>query len=222
MSAGEQGGGANSAGGKPGAQGPGGNGARSGQRAMRAVERMGKPQPKAAGPASQPVGEAPGRPTASGSATGFVGTLAQDALDAAEGKNASGETRMGRPNLPMAREIKPQPKSPGVVQPAPSKASEGKPASTGEMGIAGGLMLLLAGVPAVIGGWAAGALWYMARVTPAAPSQVQYPFVSWNYDAGPGGGYTAVTRTIAWTLLICLPVAVMLVVIAMRAGRKKG
>lgn len=227
MAAGVPGGGATPAGGNPGERGPVGNGARHGReapRAHRALERMGKPQPKPAG-AAPPPDEVRGRPGGgSGSATGFVGTLAQDALDAAEGKNPSGETRSGRLNLPMAREIKPQPKAPaGIAAPAAPKAGDGKKVEDGGrgMGVGGGLMLVLAGLLVVIGAWAAGALWYMAQVTPGAPSQVWYPFVRWNYDAGPTGGYAAETRRMAWTLLMCLPVAGMLVGIAMKAGRKK-
>ena len=185
---------------------------------------MGKPQPKPAG-AVPPSTEPPERTGAagSGSATGFVGTLAQDALDAAEGGNPSGETRAGRLNLPMAREIRPRPLTPADI-PGPSKAAteEVEPPERGVgRGMAVMLLLSLAVAMVVVGGWAAGALVYMMRVTPAGPSEVRYPYVSWSYDAGPGGGYSPAARTAAWTLLSCLPVAGVLIGIAAKASRKK-
>jgi multisubunit Na+/H+ antiporter MnhG subunit len=66
----------------------------------------------------------------------------------------------------------------------------------------------------VIGLWAVGAIIYMHNVSPLAPNDVHYPLISWNLEAGPMGDYTSASVFIAWTMLLCLPVAAMLLAMA--------
>ena len=83
--------------------------------------------------------------------------------------------------------------------------------------------LVLALVLVVIGIWAVGAIIYMRQVSPVAAKDVHYPLIAWRFDAGPMGGYTAASRFMSWAMLLCLPVAGMLVVMAYLLGQgRKG
>lgn len=212
--------------------GPGGEqGAGKRDRALAALERMGKPQPKPVG--AVPQSSSPPLPehtmaVGSGSATGFVGTLARDALAAGElpgppAAEQAGPERSVRMHLPMAREIRPMrpahPPAPAAPPPRAADSSARPPASSR---IGAALMAVFAVVLAAIGFWAAGALIYMARIRPMSPADVHYPLLSWTYDLGAVGDYTAATRMVAWTMLICLPVAAVMLVLAIRIGRKKA
>jgi apolipoprotein N-acyltransferase len=50
---------------------------------------------------------------------------------------------------------------------------------------------------------------------------VHYPLITWRLDIGTMGGYTPASRVMAWGMLLCLPVAVLLVVMA-RMLRQRG
>ncbi len=203
-------------------------------RALAALERMGKPQPKPAGSPSGPASDSAADLSAgSGSATGFARTLAHDSFGAggilapASPDPADPPSRL----IPMAREITPPAEPLPAVLPgsilAPTHdfplSTSGAPAPAPPASrVVIALMSLFSLLLIAIGAWAAGALIYMARSTPFGPSDVHYPLLSWTYDAGPAGDFTAATRTMAWTMLLCLPVAAVILAITIKIARRKS
>jgi hypothetical protein len=190
------------------------------ERALAALRSgMARPQPKAPGePAGNPSEESG---VGSGSATGFVGMLAKRQLDGELTGSGIGDEagRRSRYPLRMAREVVPPL---GIEQPEVNTESPSveSPPVRWWYGAAIWVAWLLAILLVVIGAWAVGALIYMARhngnSTPPImePSDVHYPLIAWRLNAGPLGDYTAASRIMAWMMLLCLPVAGLLLVIA--------
>jgi hypothetical protein len=143
----------------------------------------------------------------SGSATGFVSMLARrqfeadqlSALGGLEGE-ASRREKSSTREVPMAREVPVARELPD--DPVPRWYRWTWPVA-----------VLLALVLLAIGGWGIGALLYMNRVAPLAPSDVHYPLISWKLDIGEYGGYTPASRGMAWGMLVCLPVAAALLIL---------
>jgi hypothetical protein len=76
-----------------------------------------------------------------------------------------------------------------------------------------------------IGGWAVGAMIYMARVDPIAPEDVRYPLLRWSDEVGTSGGYSPESRLMAMTMLACIPLALVMIVLAIvlrRQGRRRA
>ncbi|HVT80274.1 MAG TPA: hypothetical protein VHM90_06410 [Phycisphaerae bacterium] len=208
------------------------------ERALSALRsRMARPQPKAAGDPQEDAAEESG--VGSGSATGFVGMLAKRQLDGdsvagVEVTGLEGEAaRRARYPLQMAKEVVPPV---GIeVPPAATGIGEGGAAARGQGGVrgagsAGGAPWLyrlalpvswaLAMILVVIGAWAVGALVYMQQHNAQShppimvPKDVHYPLIAWRFDAGPLGDYTPASKLMARAMMLCLPVAVLLVVVA--------
>ncbi len=197
------------------------------ERALAALRnRMARPQPKAAdeaGGAAENAAEESG----AGTAPGFVGMLAKRQLDGGPaGGGIEGEAaRRSRYPLRMAREVVPPL---GIEQPAVAAMAENKPVEMPPetpavrwwYKVAIPAAWLLTVVLLAIGAWAVGALIYMARhngnSTPPimVPADVHYPLIAWRLNAGPLGDYTAASRMMAWMMLLCLPVAGLLVMVA--------
>jgi hypothetical protein len=129
---------------------------------------------------------------------------------------AASDARRSKEQLHMAREIQP-------TAPAPPAAPTPLPQPTpipGWYRAAFPMALVLAVLLLCIGIWAVGALIYMHKVEPLSARQVHYPLIAWSLNAGPQGGYTAASRNMAWAMLLCLPVAVMLVLMAVMLRRR--
>jgi hypothetical protein len=175
-----------------------------------------QPRPRHGGAPPEPE-SLPG----SGSATGFVSMLAKRQFDADALAATPGDEAARRERLHMAREV--FPKSPNNPGNSPGIPETPLPRW---YAIASPLSLVLAAVLLVIGIWAVGAIIYMHQVAPLAAKDVHYPLLAWRFDLGPMGGYTAASRFMAWTMLLCLPVAGMLLVMAhllrQREGTAKG
>ena len=168
------------------------------------LQRLPKPHPI---PAARPT---PPEPAAgSGSATGFVSMLARQQFP----ESLESVARRSKDQLRMAREI----------QPVPSPDAPAAP-TTGRVphwyGPAAAAAATLAAVLTLIGIWAVGALIYMHQVSPLSARQVRYPFVRWSLDAGPMGGYTPTSRMMAGAMLLCIPVAALLVLMAILLRRQ--
>ncbi len=169
--------------------------------------RAPKPQPKPRHGARPPESEAA---VGSGSATGFVSMLAKRQFDADVLAATPGDEAARRDRLQMAREVAPEA--------APKPAAPAVPAVPGWYKVAFWMSLVLAVLLLGIGVWAMGALVYMLNVAPMMPQEVHYPLISWRY-----GGYTGASRFMAWVMLLCVPVAGLLVVMAgMLRARMKG
>jgi hypothetical protein len=191
------------------------------ERALSALRsRMARPQPKAPG---EPIESAEESGVGSGSATGFVGMLAKRQLDG-EGSTAGGlegeSERRSRYPLQMAREIPPQGEAPPVPPTAPAA-----PASwwyRASVPAAWVMAILLLG----IGTWAVGALIYMHQHSPQSaspimvPTDVRYPLLAWRFNAGPLGDFTATSRMMARTMLLCVPVSFLLMAVAVMLRRR--
>jgi hypothetical protein len=165
----------------------------------RPLHRLAKPQPK---PQPKPALPEPG--VGSGSATGFVSMLAHRQFEAPASLEAA--ARRSRDQLRMAREVQPKPPQP----PAPPKITVPRWYPAAAFGA-----ITLAALLTVIGAWAIGALAYMHRATPIlAARDVHYPLITWSLDIGTMGGYTPASRMMAWSMLACLPIAVLLLIMA--------
>lgn len=182
-------------------------------KALAALQKLAKPQPRAAEPGTA-------RPTepqvGSGSATGFVGMLARPTGVS----NSSGGSTLGGYALPMAREVAHE--TPGNTGKVISKTTTDKdlaprPALPRGYRIALVPMVVLALLLALIGMWAIGALAYIAQVTPAAPTDIHYPLLVWGVEEGT---YAGSSRMTAWLMLACLPVSAVMLLIA-RIMQKK-
>ena len=145
----------------------------------------------------------------SGSATGFVSMLAKRQFDADALAATPGDEAARRDRLQMAREVTPPAAAPAEPAAAPLPA-----AVPGWYKVALPVSLILAALLLGIGIWAIGALIYMHNVMPLAPRDVHYPLISWRLEIGTMGGYTAASHFMAWAMLLCVPVAVLLVVMA--------
>src|SRR4051812_14546115 len=135
----------------------------SANNAREPLHRLAKPQPK---PLGMPVADEPG----SGSATGFVSTLAaKRTFDSSD--TLSELARRSKEQLQMAREIPPARAK--VVAPrrvaVPTWYRVALPVS-----------LILAVMLVGIGVWAVGALVYMKQVMPIAARDVHYPLIVWS------------------------------------------
>jgi len=148
----------------------------------------------------------------SGSATGFVSMLAKRQFDADALAATPGDEAARRDRLHMAREVTPPAAEPAA--PAEPVATPVPAAVPGWYKVALPVALILAALLLGIGVWAIGALIYMHNVVPMVPRDVHYPLIAWRLNVGPMGGYTAASRVMAWAMLSCVPVAVLLVVMA--------
>ena len=158
----------------------------------------------------------------SGSATGFVSMLAKQAFDADALAATPGDEAARRDRLHMAREVLPAEVGPAAAPlAAPTAAEAAGLAAPGWYRVAMPVALILAVVLLGIGIWAIGALVYMHNVSPISAREVHYPLITWRLEIGNMGGYTAASRVMAWAMLLCLPVAVLLVVMA-RMLRQRG
>ena len=52
------------------------------------------------------------------------------------------------------------------------------------------------------------------------PKDVTYPLIAWRYDAGPLGDYTAASRMMARAMLLCWPVAGLVLGVAWMLRKK--
>jgi hypothetical protein len=167
-----------------------------------------QPQPRNGGEPPEPEA-LPG----SGSATGFVSMLAKRQFDIDALAATPSDEAARRERLHMAREI-----TPGGGQPATDESETTTPGPGADTprwyAIAVPISRVLALLLLVIGAWAVGALIYMHQVSPLAAKDVHYPLIAWRFDVGPLGGYTPASRFMAWTMLLCLPVAALLLVMA--------
>lgn len=190
------------------------------ERALSALRnRMARPQPKAQG---EPIDLREESGVGSGSATGFVGMLAKRQLDGeastAGGIEAESERRARYP-LQMAREI-PAQAAPSDAPPAPV------PSIPWWYRAAVPAAWLMAILLLAIGLWAVGALIYMhlhsaQSASPImVPTDVRYPLLSWRPNAGPLGDFTATSRMMARTMLLCVPVSFLLMLVAVMLRRR--
>lgn len=192
-------------------------------RALAALQRMAKPQPKPQEPDEldprSTGGQNPlpgGGEGGEGSATGFVGMLAKRQLDSGgsrgPGSGVTGSAR-GAP-LPMAREIRGESEEADPVPAEPSgRKSSRKPASLPAWSrTIFPMAMVLALLLLAIGLWALGAVIYMVNTAPDLASDVHYPLISWSTDVGLTGGYTHASLWVARGMLLCLPVAIMLAI----------
>ena len=61
----------------------------------------------------------------------------------------------------------------------------------------------------------------MHNVSPAAPHDVHYPLIRWTLPTGSAvGTYTQASRIMAWSMLLCFPVALMLVIMSRMIRRR--
>jgi pyruvate/2-oxoglutarate dehydrogenase complex dihydrolipoamide acyltransferase (E2) component len=177
------------------------------------------PQPK---PQHGTVPEDSEAAVGSGSATGFVSMLAKRQFDADALAATPGDEAARRDRLHMAREVMPPAAAPATApDPAAAPAAPAVPAEPGWYKAAFPAALILAVLLVGIGIWAIGALVYMHSVAPISPREVHYPLISWRLNIGNMGGYTPASRFMAWAMLLCFPVAVLLVVMA-RLLRQRG
>ena len=221
-------------------------------RALSALQRLAKPQPRATGENSSEAEEVGGP----GSASGFVGMLAKRQIGEAEFHAIEGKTPAEARAVPpakyplqMAREVLPEQSGPPAepsVEPQPTPPQAEAPADDAHLAeavtVAGAalrrrtaagklplryrvfvpVMLALSAVLLAIGCWAGGAVAYMENVTPQFPEEVHYPLIAWSLDVGTMGGYTQGSRIMAWAMLACLPVAFGLMVLAETVRRRNG
>jgi hypothetical protein len=117
--------------------------------------------------------------------------------------------------LGVAREIMPNPPAPGGAREqaaavaAPRKP--GPPRKTGPYNIQLPLVAFVAMLLFLIGIWALGAVIYMnAGEQPREPADVGYPLIHWSFSSGEGGDWTQGSRIVAWSMLACLPLALIL------------
>ena len=82
------------------------------------------------------------------------------------------------------------------------------------------LMIGLALLLLVIGSWAVGALMYMRNYQPLSPRDVAYPFISWHIDLRTGGNYARSSVAMAWSMLLCIPVGMILLWMGWRLRAK--
>lgn len=163
-----------------------------------------QPRPRHGGPPSD--AEAfPG----SGSATGFVSMLAKRQFDPDALAATASDEAARRERLHVARVIDPANEPKGAIARAAAEA-EGPRWHKIALPVAVAMAVLLV----AIGIWAVGALIYMHNVSPKAPKDVHYPLIAWGLEAGPMGDYTPASQFMAWMMLLCLPVAAMLIVMA--------
>ncbi len=150
----------------------------------------------------------------SGSATGFVSMLAKRQFDADVLSATLADEAARRERLAMAREVTP----PGPATPPPAAPLASPTAALAALPrwyrLAHPVALVLTAMLLLIGVWAIGALLYMHFVIPSAPHQVHYPLIAWRWDAAPAGSYTRASRAMAWAMLLCLPLAALLVALA--------
>ena len=189
-------------------------------RALTALKRLARPQPKAFDAPPAPL---PELSLGSGSATGFVGTLARpgpgDSRSGTKVGDSAGTVSGSAELIQMAREINlPRPASPIAHLEPPRPA-----AAPGGYRVLAVLMMLLGVVLLGIGGWAAGAVIYMHNVTPMSPREIAYPLLAWNSDLQVTGAYARVSVIMAWAMLACLPVGVLLLAAGfrLRAPRRR-
>jgi hypothetical protein len=142
--------------------------------------------------------------------------LAKRQLDNDSLAATPGDARRARENLPMAREVRPPAEE--NASSAPAKSQARIPLWHRFMFVlTWGLALSLVGV----GTWAVGALLYMHNVSPIAPHDVHYPMIRWKLEGGGSvGGYTQASRIMAWSMLLCFPVAIMLVIMSRMIRRR--
>ena len=195
--------------------------------AIAALKRLARPQPKAVGEPLPPVPEHSG---GSGSATGFVGTLGKRPGEPLPGDSMAGTPGVKPANtLRMAREVRPKRALSPLEQIAKDAAKDEEadlpeeilPPAPQRSAAMPYLMMGLAAVLLVIGAWAVGALMYMHNSQPISPRDVTYPFLTWHIDPRTGGAYTSASVAMAWSMLVCLPVATLLMVFGWTMRRRK-
>jgi hypothetical protein len=194
--------------------------------ALSALKRMARPQPKPFdAPGTGGTGGAGGAggagtsqdmPLSAGSATGFVGSLAKPAGEPLPGDSMAG----AKPPIEMAKEVVPRrPASPlAAIAKAAEEVKAVQPAGDSPVNVPRGsagmayAMMVIAVVLLIIGSWAVGALMYMRSFQPLSPRDVAYPLISWQIDMEKGGSYARTSVAMAWAMLLCLPVSVILLV----------
>ncbi|HUO10884.1 MAG TPA: hypothetical protein VM008_21460 [Phycisphaerae bacterium] len=82
------------------------------------------------------------------------------------------------------------------------------------------VLLVMALLLLTIGAWAVGAMIYMQRVTPIAPEDVQYPLLRWSDEVGTSGGYSPESRLMAMAMLGCIPLALVMGMLALLLRRQ--
>jgi hypothetical protein len=200
----------------------------SDDQALSALKRMARPQPKHVGEPLPPSPEASG---GSGSATGFVGTLGKPPGTPQPGDSVAGTPGLKSKNtLGMAREV-PNRSLSQLAQAARDAATEneakpfepaGPPSASATAGVMPYLMMGLALILLIIGSWAVGALMYMKISQPMSPRDVNYPFLVWHIDLHTSGSYTPATYAMAWSMLLCLPVATLLLILGWRLRKPRS
>lgn len=198
-------------------------------RALAALHQFAKPQPKA-NPENPLEVDYPG--PASGP-SGFVSMLAKGQLGSGDSHAPSHTT--GNPSsksrypLQMAREIHSPPVPGGAKEQAAAvaaprrqgaKSAAKPPSSSRGYRVVLPVLVLTALTLLLIGLWAAGALVYMASVTPTEPSEARYPLIHWSFDEGDAGGYTRTSRLMALSMLPALPIALVLGIAALVMARR--
>jgi hypothetical protein len=158
----------------------------------------------------------------------------------AAGHSTGNPSSKSRYPLQMAREIHNTPTTPPVPGGAKEQAAAvaaprrpgpkqtARPISRGYRIVLPVLVLTTLAL-LLIGLWAAGALLYMANVTPTEPAEARYPLIHWSFDEGEAGGFTRTSRLMAMSMLAALPVSLILGITALvmarrmaRGGRSKA
>jgi hypothetical protein len=200
------------------------------EHAVKGLHSPAKPQPK---PNEVPPPPADVIPE---SASGFVGMLAKGQFGGEGGGEApsatlppgglggaGGAAAGAGYSLRMAREIPPPAATVAAPRETAPVAVEAPVAAAPRSGqrVAPQLAIVVACLLLPIGLWAVGAIVYMNAVLPApvSPEDVHYPLIRWSLDVGNLGGYTAGSRLVAWTMMLCLPVGGALLALSRMLGR---
>jgi hypothetical protein len=159
-------------------------------------------------------------PAESAQASGFVGMLAKEGAGSAPdaGGSSGAPIPRGRTDeIRMAREIEVAPRPAPAFTPPPTTVVRRKVAAKvpGWYHIAVPVMYTLGALLFLIGVWALGAVVYMLVHTPKDLHDIGYPWISGIMDLDTEVvTYASASKIMAGAMLVCLPVALAMAVMA--------